>query len=164
MPSFQLSRDIEIKADPATVHGLLNDFRNWRNWSPWEDVDPDLVREYSGAESGPGAHYAWRGNKKAGTGPMEIIESTPERVVIDLVFLEPFKATNEAVFTLAPSGTGTRVDWTMTGERNLLFTIAGKLFVDRAVGKDFEKGLAALKAQAESAPTRPDDNDRKDQA
>ena len=31
----------------------------------------------------------------------------------------------------------------------------GKLFFDKAIGKDFDKGLAALKHEAEQAPDRP---------
>ena len=42
----------------------------------------------------------------------------------------------------------------MTGENNLFFTLLGKLFpMDKVVGKDFEKGLAQLKARAEGQAT-----------
>lgn len=38
----------------------------------------------------------------------------------------------------------------MTGKTNRFFTIVGVLFpMDKMVGKDFEKGLAQLKAAAE---------------
>jgi hypothetical protein len=37
----------------------------------------------------------------------------------------------------------------MSGSRNLLMDLAGRLFVDRALGKDFDQGLAKLKAAAE---------------
>lgn len=37
----------------------------------------------------------------------------------------------------------------MTGNRNPVMHLLGWLFFDRAVGKDFEKGLAALKSEAE---------------
>ena len=50
------------------------DFRRWPAWSPWEDVDPDLRRTYSGPDSGVGAAYAWEGNRKAGKGRMEIVD------------------------------------------------------------------------------------------
>lgn len=149
MTAFSLSRDIEIQADPAVVHALLDDFEKWRGWSPWEQVDPNLERTYSGAESGVGAHYAWQGNKKAGSGTMEITGSTPERIDIDLEFLAPFKASYQTVFTLTPAGSGTRLDWTMSGDRNLIFTVLGKLFFDRSIAKDFERGLDSLKACAE---------------
>jgi hypothetical protein len=37
----------------------------------------------------------------------------------------------------------------MTGRRNPVMSLMGKLFFDKAIGADFEKGLAALKAEAE---------------
>ena len=80
---------------------------------------------------------------------MEITGSTPQAVVVDLRFLKPFEATNVTRFDLAPVGAGTQVTWTMTGERNLLFTVMGRLFFDKAIGKDFDQGLAQLKAAAE---------------
>lgn len=35
-------------------------------------------------------------------------------------FIQPFKATNTAEFTLEPEGDGTVVTWSMYGERNFL--------------------------------------------
>ncbi len=131
------------------MHELLNDFQHWRDWSPWEDVDPDLSRTYSGPGSGLGAHYAWSGNNKAGTGTMEIVGSTPDKIDIALEFLKPFKASNKTTFRLTPSGSGTKVTWTMTGERNALMGVMGKFYFDKAIGKDFDRGLAQLKARAE---------------
>ncbi|PVG81410.1 transcriptional regulator [Nocardioides gansuensis] len=154
MPSFSTARSTTIAADPAVVHALIEDFRAWRKWSPWEDLDPDLKRTYSGPERGVGSRYEWSGNKKAGQGSMEIVESDPPgsgpgRVVIDLEFLKPFKARNTTRYDLKPTGAGTDVTWTMSGERNVLMAVAGALFFDKAIGKDFEKGLARLKAAAE---------------
>lgn len=47
------------------------------------------------------------------------------------------------------SGMRSDVTWTMTGTRSAIMGLAGKLFFDKAIGKDFDKGLAALKAAAE---------------
>jgi hypothetical protein len=150
MPAFEMSRSTTVDAPPEQVHALVDDFHRWRTWSPWEDLDPDLRRTYTGPERGVGSVYEWSGNKKAGAGRMEIIESTPSTVAVDLRFLKPFEATNVTRFDLTPAGAGTRVVWTMTGERGLLFSIMGRLFFDRAIGKDFDKGLARLKAAAEA--------------
>jgi uncharacterized protein YndB with AHSA1/START domain len=150
MASFTLSRDTTIAAPPEKVHAILDDFHQWQGWSPWEEMDPALQRTYTGPESGVGSHYAWKGNKKVGSGSMEITESTSERVAIDLEFLQPFKARNKTVFDLVPEAPGTRVVWTMTGERNLLMAAMGRLFFDKAVTRDFDRGLARLKALAES--------------
>lgn len=156
MADFSLSRTTRIHADDATVHALVDDFREWQKWSPWEGLDPDLRREYSGPDHGVGSTYRWSGNKKAGEGEMRITASTPAAVVVDLEFLKPFKATNITTFTLAEVGGATEVIWTMTGTRSAIMSLAGKLFFDKAIGRDFEKGLAALKQEAErSAGQRP---------
>lgn len=152
MSSFEVFRTTHVDADPARVHGLLNDFHEWSTWSPWEGIDPAMQRAYSGPDSGVGAHYAWSGNRKAGEGSMEITESTPERVALTLTFLKPWKAANVVWFELTPSGSGTDVRWVMTGENTGLMAIIGKVIpMDKMVGRDFEKGLAQLKAAAEGA-------------
>jgi len=148
--AFEMSRSTTIAAPPERVHALLDDFHQWQRWSPWEGVDPDLERTFTGPEKGVGSHYAWSGNKKAGQGTMEILESTPSAVLVDLRFLKPFEATNVTRFDLTPDGQGTTVVWTMTGERGALMSLMGRLFFDKAIGRDFDKGLAQLKAVAEA--------------
>jgi hypothetical protein len=150
MASFTMTRSTTVGAPPERVHPLLEDFREWQRWSPWEGVDPDLQRTYTGPARGVGSHYAWSGNRKAGEGTMEITSSSPTEVVVDLRFLKPFKATNVTRFDLTPvTGDGTRLAWTMTGERNPVMSLMGRLFFDKAIGKDFDRGLASLKAAAE---------------
>ncbi|WP_457206772.1 SRPBCC family protein [Nocardioides sp. P5_C9_2] len=150
MADFSMSRSTTIDAPTDRVHGLVDDFHQWPQWSPWEGLDPDLERSYQGPASGVGSHYRWSGNRKAGEGAMEIVESTPSRVAVDLQFLKPFKARNLTTFDLVQVGGGhTRVVWTMSGHRNPVMALAGKLFFDRAIAKDFDRGLASLKAAAE---------------
>jgi hypothetical protein len=152
MAQFEVARSTRIAAPAQRVHGLIDDFHAWRSWSPWEDVDPDLRREYSGSESGVGARYAWEGNRKAGKGNMEIVGSTPERVDVRLTFEKPWKAANAVDFTLAPAGDGaTDVTWRMTGQQKGVAGLIGRVVgMDRLVGKDFEKGLARMKSAAET--------------
>ena len=68
---------------------------------------------------------------------------------MDLQFLKPFKASNVTTFALTPVGDATDVTWTMTGTRSAIMGLMGKLFFDKAIGADFEKGLASLKREAE---------------
>jgi hypothetical protein len=151
MAHFEVVRSTTIAADTARVHGLVDDFRAWRAWSPWEELDPELSRDYSGPATGVGSRYAWQGNRKAGQGSMEIISSTPEQIVIKLEFLKPWKATNETTFSFSDVGdAGTEVTWRMTGENKGMAALFMKLFrMDKYIGKDFDKGLAQLKATAE---------------
>ncbi|MFC6013693.1 SRPBCC family protein [Nocardia lasii] len=153
MGNFAVSRRTLIAAEPTRIHALIDNFRQWRLWSPWEDADPQLARTYTGPESGVGARYAWRGNRKAGAGVMEIKADADREIGVELTFEKPFKATNFVTFTLADAAGGTEVSWQMTGTRTGLMGVLGSVFpIDNLIGKDFDKGLARLKTIAESAP------------
>lgn len=151
--SYTVERTTTIDAAPEVVHALVADFRRWTSWSPWEGLDPDLRRTYSGAESGLGASYRWSGNRKAGAGEMTITEDRPpSRVVVDLRFEKPFRSRSDSVFTIEPVGTGSRVTWTMTGAMGLGTRVMSLVKpMDALIGPDFEKGLALLKLTAEPA-------------
>lgn len=150
--TYTIERSITIDAAPGRIHPYLVDFRRWIDWSPWEGLDPELKRNYTGADHGVGAEYAWSGNRKAGAGTMTITGNSPRRVDVRLIFSRPMKATNNVVFTLAATGETTAVTWSMTGEHSLFSRVGTALgFFDKMLGKDFEKGLSALKATVESA-------------
>jgi len=146
MSTYEVTRSAVIPAPAEDIFPLVNSFHEWTKWSPWESVDPAMERSYSGSESGVGAKYAWSGNRKAGSGTMEIVDTDePASIRIRLEFTKPFKAVNPTSFTFTPSGSGTQVTWTMTGENKGI----GKVFalfmnMDKMVGADFEKGLASL--------------------
>ena len=149
--SFSVQRSIVIKAPPEKVHGLINAFTNWPRWSPWEKLDPAMQRTLGGPPAGVGSNYAWSGNGKAGAGRMEITDSQlPGKVVIKLDFIKPFEGHNTAEFTLSPQGEGTEVNWRMFGPSPFISKVMG-VFVsmDSLIGKDFEAGLANMKAEAE---------------
>jgi hypothetical protein len=46
--TYTVQRSAPIAAPPARVYSLIADFHNWTTWSPWEGMDPDLKRTYSG--------------------------------------------------------------------------------------------------------------------
>jgi uncharacterized protein YndB with AHSA1/START domain len=149
--AFRVQRSATIPAPPQAVFDQIADFHKWPAWSPWEKIDPNLVRTYSGSPSGVGAMYEWVGNKKVGQGRMEIKEAVPgSRVTIQLDFLKPFEAHHTAEFTLEHKGPDTHVTWSMAGRQPFLLKVICTFFsMDAMVGKDFEKGLANLKALAE---------------
>lgn len=151
--TFTVERSAHIDAPPARVYEQVADFHKWQRWSPWEELDPDLRRSYSGPEAGPGAGYAWSGNRKAGQGRMQITEATePSRVEIDLVFEKPWKAHNTTVFDIAADGSGSRVVWTLTGPRTFMTRVMGVFkSMDAMIGPDFEKGLDRLKHVTETS-------------
>jgi hypothetical protein len=155
--SYRVQRSASIGAPAEVVFCYLNDFHQWPQWSPFEKLDPKLKRTYEGASSGVGAVYSWSGNSKAGQGRMTIKESTPhQRIAIDLRFDKPMKSTSVSAFDIAPAADGVAVTWSMSGDNTLM----GKAFslvvdMDKLLGKDFEQGLANLKALAESRAKLP---------
>jgi hypothetical protein len=69
---------------------------------------------------------------------------------LKLDFLKPFEAHNIVEFTLAAQGDMTTVTWAMQGPVPYLAKIMHVFInMDSMVGKDFETGLANLKAAAE---------------
>ena len=95
---------------------------------------------------------SWSGNRKIGEGRMTITRSQGNELIrFTLKFIKPFRATNTAEFAFKPEGGQTLVTWSMSGKNNLFFKAFG-LFVDcdKMAGKDFEKGLTAMKSVAEA--------------
>jgi uncharacterized protein YndB with AHSA1/START domain len=149
--TFRVQRAASIKAPPEKVFALINDFKRWDAWSPWEKKDPAMKRTFGATTSGKGATYAWEGNREVGQGRMEIAESVPpSKVTLKLDFLKPFEAHNIVEFTLEPKGDSTNVTWAMQGDTPYFAKIIHVFIdMDSMVGKDFETGLANLKAAAE---------------
>jgi uncharacterized protein YndB with AHSA1/START domain len=150
--TYTVERSTVIAAPPERVYEHIVDFHQWTGWSPWEDMDPNLHRSYSGADAGTGASYAWSGNRKAGQGRMTITEAeAPSRVRIDLIIDKPFKTRHDTTFLIRPDGPGSSVTWSMTGKQTAMTKVMG-IFksMDAMIGPDFEKGLARLKSTSEA--------------
>jgi uncharacterized protein YndB with AHSA1/START domain len=148
---FRVQRTTSIKASPEKIFALINDLHRWDSWSPWEKMDPAMHRTFSGATAGKGAVYAWQGNSKVGEGRMEIADaSPPSRVTIKLDFIKPIEGHNTAAFTLDPKGDSTNVTWSMYGPSAYIAKVIGVFAsMDKMIGKEFETGLANMKAVAE---------------
>jgi hypothetical protein len=147
--TFRVQRAATMKAPPEKIAANLSDFHAWTAWSPWERMDPAMKRTYAGAPKGKGATYAWE-SSKVGQGGMAITDVGASRVALDLDFVKPFEAHNKVEFSLTPKGDATDVTWSMSGPVPYFFRLL-HLFTDMdgMVGKDFEAGLANLKAVVE---------------
>jgi hypothetical protein len=110
---------------------------------PWKDAP-------GGVMPGKGAVFEFAG-QKSGSGRISIVDgAAPSKVVMHLELIKPLKADNAIEFTLKPEGPVTSVTWAMSGRRPLAGKIVS-LFIDcdKMAGRDFEQGLANLKAIAE---------------
>lgn len=148
--TFRLQRSAIINAPSEKIFPFITDLHQWMAWSPWEKLDPELKRSFSGASQGKGAQYQWEGNSNVGTGGMEILEAVPSMIKLKLDFLKPFEAHNFAEFTLEPRGEATNVTWAMYGPQPFMAKVMS-LFMDceKMVGPQFETGLSNLKTIVE---------------
>ena len=149
--TFRLSRSTTINAPPDTVFALINDLRRFNTWNPFAKLDPQNAISYDTVTVGVGGAYNWKG-EKSGAGRMQITESVPaQRVTAKLDFSKPFEAHNVVDFTVQAQGDkACTVTWTMHGPMPYVNRLMTTFFdMDKTVGKDFEAGLANLKALAE---------------
>jgi hypothetical protein len=151
--TYLVQRSIAIGAPPDAVYHAVVDFHRWERWSPWARLDPRQKITIVG--EGLGSVYTWSGDDKVGAGRMTIIEDVPgSKVGIRLEFLRPWESTNETSFLVVPDGAGSRLTWLMKGNHGLVGrALSIFMDMDKLLGPDFERGLAALKADTE--PARP---------
>lgn len=149
--SFRVERALAIKAPPAEVFPLVNDFRAWARWSPWAHKDPTMSESFSGAASGLGALYTWSGNRDVGSGSMEIIDMIPPSTVrVRVRFLTPIATTTTMEFSFDAQNQYTDVTWVMEGPMPYVSKLVSVFRpMDAMLGPDFELGLGNLKALAE---------------
>ena len=147
-----VERSATIDAPPSEVFATLDSFEHFSKWSPWAEMDPNAKYTYTGPASGVGARMAWVGNQSVGSGSQEILESVPHTRIVNALDFGGSKA--KATYLLAPDGTGTRVTWSLDSEHgyNPINRWFGALALDKMIGRDYEKGLAKLKALLESQP------------
>lgn len=150
--TFVISRTVRIAAAPDKVFPLIQDLKAFNRWNPFLKLDPAAKLTYSGPESGKGAAHQWSGNSNVGAGRVEITNAVaPSRVTMQLDMISPMEAHNLVEFALKPDGSATNVTWTMSGRSPFISKVMCLFFsMDKMVGGEFDKGLASLKALAET--------------
>jgi|GEM_PF-6070278 len=96
-----------------------------------------LPRQATAAQRRPGGSSAGSGAPAQGRGLFGV--GAPR----------PFPANNQVTFKLEPSGTGTRVTWSLSGPNTLMGKEMSP-FMDGFIGKSMEQGLAALDTAAQA--------------
>lgn len=148
-PTFTVTRSTVVNAPAERLYALVATPRAWKQWAVWNQRDPAMQIAYTGPESGKGAAWEWK-SKSEGDGKMTMTAVEPgRRVAFDLYFPD-FDSTSHGELTFVQEGGATRVNWTMHGDMGAnpiarWMTLA----MGSMVGKDFDAGLANLKALAE---------------
>jgi uncharacterized protein YndB with AHSA1/START domain len=151
--TMKVMRSADIAAPPEAIFPLIDDLRLFSTWSPFEK-DPGMKRTYSGPDRGQNQRMEWSGNSEVGEGSVTILDSTPSsRVDMRLSMVRPMRGDNHVTFTLASSAGRTTVTWAIEGRVPLIAKVMALFFdMDRMCGREFEKGLANLKALVERSP------------
>ncbi len=149
---YHIERSIEISAPKALVYDQVRLFKNFTIWSPWKELDPNMQSSITGTDGEPGAVYQWSGNDDVGAGSQTIRRVTADRIELDLVFTAPFESKSPVFFQLEETGENrTKVSWAY--DIHLPFPInVWAMFtnIDKALGKDYERGLVNLQKVCDS--------------
>ena len=150
--NFSVSRSIIVKRSLEDTFVFIKSIKNQDLWSPWKKKDPNMTQSYEGTDGEVGFVARWQGNKDVGEGEQEILKIIEnEKVISKLRFFKPWKSEADAFLQTESLGDNeTGVTWGFSGKNKVPFNIF-MLFMnmDKAVGKDFEEGLADLKAHLE---------------
>jgi effector-binding domain-containing protein len=153
--NYDVNRTTVINAKPETVYKDVSSFSEFNKWNPWYSLDTNVAVTITGNDGEVGQKYAWKGNDKAGEGSMTFTKLEANKTVEeDLHFVKPFESKSTVYLNLEEANGGTKVTWGFKGEsgfvERIFMTLMGGM--DKAVGKDYEKGLASLKTLCESIP------------
>lgn len=150
--TYNVSRSVEIAKPKSEVFAYLRSLKKQGEWSPWGKRDPNMQQKFTGTDGEVGSMSYWNGNKEVGEGEQEITKIVDgERIESELRFLKPWKSTSDAYITTEEvDANTTKVTWGFSGKNKFPMTIMMLLMnMDKAVGKDFEEGLASLKERLE---------------
>jgi carbon monoxide dehydrogenase subunit G len=141
-----------INAPAEKIFPYLSNFRLGGQWSPYEKIDPNMKKTFSGQDGQVGSVMEFEGNSEAGSGKLELMEVKPnEMVQIKLTMTKPFYAENTIIYQLIPEGSGTRFSWSMSGDGGFLGKLIGVLIdCEKMVTDQFVTGINNLKTLIES--------------
>ena len=144
---YSVYRTIVIDAKPSAIHKYVGDLKRWPEWGPWKDVDPSIKVTLGKKTSGVGAERSWTSDR--GEGKLVFTESSKKTgIAYDMTFGD---GTSESSIRYEIEGKSTRVTWNVVGVADIP-VLGGyyALWIDGAIGDQFDKGLAKLKRVVES--------------
>jgi hypothetical protein len=145
-------RSLDVAAAPAVIFPIASDLRRFNEWSPWRELDPATSYTFTGPTDGVGQTMNWTSkDPRVGSGTIAITRIDPGKLVeMSLAFGR--RGSARSWIELTPNGGTTRVTWGFGADTgfNPVARYVG-LIMDRAIGPDYDKGLARLKAAAEAS-------------
>ncbi len=147
-----LDKSISIQAPAAVVYEQVARLENFNQWSSWNQHDSTVKLEYTGTDGSVGASSHWTGDPKiSGEGRITIDSLEPGKMVSQRIhFIKPKEGHANSSFTLNEVNGQTTVSWHFESETPRPWNIFNFFSdIEKNLGPEFEKGLAALKERIE---------------
>lgn len=148
---WEVTREMQVNAEPYAVHRITGDLETWNNWSPWGRGADGTVKVVVGPDpTAVGGRLEWDG-KSVGSGHLVVTSTDEEKGMLFDVALrggrEPVRGTLR--YEMAPTG-GTMVRFTLRGD--VSSSPVGRyiaLMRGYTTGPDLVDALTRLKRQLE---------------
>jgi len=150
--SQKIERSEVINAPAKTIYQQLVKLENFNKFSVWSQQDTSAVYTINGTDGTVGAYSSWTGSPEiSGDGKIEITALEQDRKIEHkLHFTQPKEGNASSVFTLNENNGLTTVTWNFEMATPRPWNIFNLFYsMDKQMGKDFELGLATLKASVE---------------
>lgn len=152
--SSTLSRSIVINASQERVFSFTSTHEAFREWSPWSARDPKMDVKYEGPPQGIGSIMHWESeHPEVGKGTSTYTAYKYPSLTTTKLEFDGMGESFATVELEALDSQKTRVTWSFESTHGSLIARYIGLMLDRLVGADYEKGLAALKSLVESQPS-----------
>ncbi|MCY4573477.1 MAG: SRPBCC family protein [Gemmatimonadetes bacterium] len=148
--TVEVTRSVDIDAQPGDVFPFLDDLDAWTEWTPWGDVESRL----EGPSSGPGARRVWD-DPRLGSGSVTIAASRPPHSVDYVVEVEGGALRFEGRIAVEPRAGGSLVTWTERadlGWNPLLGWTA--LNMEESQGRQLQESLDRLRERIRTGPAQ----------
>ena len=151
-PTYHVERSTEINQPVEIVFDQVVDLNNYMQWNPWTEKDPNVKNKITGEPTVRGMKWSWDG-KKTGKGNLTLVEIKRNEFIRNrLVFEYPNQMEADDLWIFEEINGKTIVRWVNSGDLNFPIGRWFGLFMDKMMGKDFEKGLENLKNKCEKTP------------
>lgn len=149
---FNYERSGLINASADKIYPYLSNLRLGEKWNPYNQRDPEIKLNFTGADGTIGSKMDFAGNMEAGSGSVEIIKLIPDQSVeIHLIMTKPLAADNMISYTLTPEGNATKFTWRMYGDGGFMGKLMNVIIdCEKMMFKDFDQGIQNLKSVVES--------------
>ena len=147
-----VQRSAIIDAPANVIFSNVNDMAKWTEWGSWYKQDPNMKITLTDNTVGQGAKSTWE-SEKLGNGNQEIIKVVPNELIQTKMQFDGWEGYSFADIIFDKiSDKQTKVTWTLKGDTDVPFLYRGMMKLmgfEGMIGKDYDSGLANLKALSE---------------